>query len=476
MNFFFKPRPGVIGDTIPYYHDGRYHVFYLRDNRDRDSYGIGSAWEHISTTDFIHWDDHGVALEKGTISEQDHTVATGSVFTDAEGKHHIFYTGINPYLRTDTAHEQALLHATSDDLVHWTKHPEQVWYADETIYERHDWRDPFVFVHPTNGRYYMILAARLKSGAMPHRGCTALLTSRDLASWVVEKQPFYAPMRYHGHECPDWFKMGDKYYLVFSEYTTHTVTRYVSSDLPDSGWIAHDDNQFDNRAFYAAKTASDGTRRFIFGWNPSKQGDVDHGEWQWGGCLTVHEIVQRVDGTLAVKPPPEIEAAFGDLDPIRLSLSPAWSQTEDGYAAQCLDGYSMALSQAMPETYMIDGRLRFEENSGTAGILLRCAENGDTGYFLRFNLKGQRLEFGKIGGYRSWYVDHMPELDRPLAMKCGEDLRFKIIIDKTAVVAYVNDEVALSARAYSNPFGRCGLYVDGTAVSVSDFVVRMFNA
>lgn len=472
MNFFFKPRPGVIGDTIPYYFDGRYHVFYLRDKRDRDAYDIGSAWEHISTTDFVHWDDHGVALEKGTIADQDHTVATGCVFTDEQGKHHIFYTGINPYLRTDSAHEQALLHATSDDLNHWTKHPEQVWYADESIYERHDWRDPFIFKHPTNGRYYMILASRLKSGSMAHRGCTGLLTSDDLQNWTVEKEPFYAPMRYHGHECPDWFKIGDRYYLVFSEYTTHTVTRYVSSATPDSGWIAPDDNQFDNRAFYAAKTASDGSRRFIFGWNPSKLGDADHGEWQWGGCLTVHEVIQRPDGSLAVKLPPEAESAFAAPTPVHLA---AWTRSGSDYTAESLYGYSMALSQPMPETYLLQGELCFEQNIGTAGVLLRCDENGDTGYFLRFNLKEQRLEFGKIGGYRNWYVDHMPELDRPLAMKVGEPIGFKIIVDKTAVVAYVNDEVALSARAYSNSFGRCGLYADGTSVRVSGFASRGFN-
>ena len=78
----------------------------------------------------------------------------------------------------------------------------------------------------------MILAARVNHGPLFRRGCTGLLTSDDLTHWTVEK-PFYAPARYHGHECPDWFQMGDWYYLVFSEYTTHTTTRYVMSRSPD---------------------------------------------------------------------------------------------------------------------------------------------------------------------------------------------------------------------------------------------------
>jgi beta-fructofuranosidase len=268
--------------------------------------------------------------------------------------------------------------------------------------------------------------------------------------------------------------MGDWYYLVFSEYTTHTVTRYVMSKSPDGPWIAPDHNQFDNRAFYAAKTASDGARRFLFGWNPTKLGDVDHGEWQWGGCLTVHEILQEADGTLVVQMPPEAERAFHSPGPVQLThLEPGWAPGGSVHRAESLYGYSMALSEAMPETYMLQGELTLEQDRGTAGVMLRMDDKGDTGYFLRFSLKGQRLEFGKVGGYRSWFVDHMPELDRPLNIGSGAPLHFKIVVDKTAVVTYVNDQVALSARMYSNPLGCCGLFVNGSAISVRDFTSRM---
>lgn len=475
MNFFYKPQPGIIGDCIPYYYAGRYHVFFLRNYRDIDSYGQGSPWHHVSTTDFVHFEDHGEALSKGSVAEQDLGVATGCVFTDETGKHHIFYTGINPYFRNDTQREQVLLHATSDDLNHWTKHPEWTCSADETIYERHDWRDPFIYKHPQTGRYNMILAARTKSGSVYRRGCTGLLTSEDLVNWTVEK-PFFAPARYHGHECPDWFRMGDWYYLVFSEYTTHTVTRYVMSQSPDGPWIAPANDQFDNRAFYAAKTASDGERRFLFGWNPTKLGDVDNGEWQWGGCLTVHEVMQQPDGKLTVKLPAEAEAAFGDARPVRLSVTDDWAENGTIYSAESPYRYSLALSrEPLPETYLLQGELRFDTEAGSAGILVRADENADTGYFLRFNLVGQRLEFGTVGGYRSWYVDNMPELDRPLAIRAGEPLRFKVIVDKTAVVAYANDVVALSGRMYANPNGYCGLFADGASAKVADLAVRTLS-
>src|SRR5262249_27439918 len=112
VRFFYKPAPGVVGDAIPYYFDGRYHVFFLHDLRDADSYGTGYGWAHMSTTDFVHFEQHAEALPRGGADAQDLFPATGSVFTDGTGKHHIFYTGINPSFRNETQRHQAILHAT----------------------------------------------------------------------------------------------------------------------------------------------------------------------------------------------------------------------------------------------------------------------------------------------------------------------------------------------------------------------------
>src|SRR5690606_9508439 len=108
------------------------------------------------------------------MEEQDHTVGTGCVWTDDAGLHHIFYTGINPYLRVPETRGQAVMHATSTDLITWSKDPDRIWYADEGMYERHDWRDPHVFRHPVSGKYYMLLASRQNGGGSAWRGCTGL--------------------------------------------------------------------------------------------------------------------------------------------------------------------------------------------------------------------------------------------------------------------------------------------------------------
>lgn len=459
MDVFYKPDAGVVGDCIPYYAGGRYHLFYLRNYRDVDSHGPGSPWHHVSTVDGVTFEDHGEALSKGGEEDQDPGVATGSVFTDDTGLHHIFYTGINPLFVNEEQYSQVILHATSPDLETWTKDPGFCLKPDETRYERHDWRDPFVYRHPETDEVMMLVAARTRSGELSGRGCTAVLTSKDLRTWTHVGD--YAPGRYHGHECPDFFQMGDWYYLVFSEYTTHTATRYVMSRSPDGPWRAPADNQFDNRAFYAAKSAApaDGGPRLLFGWNPSKLADRDDGEWQWGGCLTVHEIVQRDDGTLAVQPP---QALLHQFSRDALSLS---NVDTDGSYARATETLGK-----LPRAALIEGEVTLGAAIGSAGVLIGVDESGGGGYFLRFNAEIQALQFGKVGGYRDWYVDHFPELDRPLEISAGKPIRFRIVVDGSALVAYA-EGTALSARHYKQRQGGLAVFADGVHASFRELSV-----
>ena len=60
---------------------------------------------------------------------------------------------------------------------------------------------------------------------------------------------------YFTHECPDLFRMGEWWYLVFSEFSERCVTRYRMARSLAGPWLAPAEDTFDGRAFYAAKTA-----------------------------------------------------------------------------------------------------------------------------------------------------------------------------------------------------------------------------
>ncbi len=134
----------------------------------------------------------------------------------------------------------------------------------------------------------MLLAAGFNTGIPRRRGLTAVCSSSNLVKWEV-RNPFYAPGLYITHECPDLFRIGDWWYLVFSEYSDLVATRYRMSRSLQGPWLTPNQDTFDGHAFYAAKMASDGKNRYIFGWNPTRSENKDSGNWNWGGCHIIFQ-------------------------------------------------------------------------------------------------------------------------------------------------------------------------------------------
>ena len=88
------------------------------------------------------------------------------------------------------------------------------------------------------------------------------------------------------HEMPDLFRIGDFWYLLTTEYSDKSKTVYRVSKTLDGPWIAPLDDAFDGSAYYAARSCSDGNKRYLFGWVPTKENQNDLAEWQWGVRLS----------------------------------------------------------------------------------------------------------------------------------------------------------------------------------------------
>ena len=464
--FFYRPTDAWAADFIPFYDNGRYHLFFLLDWRGKAAHGEGTPWYQISTTDFVHFEEHGEILPRGTKDDQDLYVYTGSV-TRGEGKYHIFYTGHNPYFRSQGKHEQGVMHAVSDDLMKWTKVPEDTFYAPKDLFEPHDWRDPFVFWNAEAGEYWMLLAARVKAGPSRRRGCTALCASKDLRQWEVRK-PFWSPGLYFTHECPDLFKWGEWWYLVFSEFTDLVRTRYRMSRSLSGPWLTPESDYFDARAFYAAKTASDGKRRFLFGWDPTRADRKDYQRWDWGGNLIVHQLQQQRDGSISVTLPPTVDAAWKDERPV-LFTAYLGDVTVD-HAGVSINGphsFACAAADTMPKQCRLETQIQFEPGTRGFGIMLRTSDDLESSYYVRFEPLQQRLVFdswprgsGPEHPITSADGGHMPGLDRWLALDPAKPIDVKVIVDGTIAVIYAGGTIAMSTRMYDLPSGRWGFFVD----------------
>ncbi|MEK0312551.1 glycoside hydrolase family 32 protein [Cohnella sp. 56] len=460
-DFFYRPADGVLADVIPFYEDGEFKLLYLKDWRDKENFGEGTPWFLLGTKDFVNYTEYGEVLPRGGQSEQDLYIYTGCILKVGE-LYHIFYTGNNFHYPAQGKLQQAVMHAISTDLLHWTKLPEDAFYAPADRYEQHDWRDPFVFWNEEAGEYWMLLAARLKEGPSRRRGCVALCASKDLSKWEV-REPFWAPSLYTTHECPDLFRMGDWWYLVYSTFSDRTVTHYRMSKSLAGPWLAPENDTFDNRAFYAAKTWTDGERRYAFGWNPTREGEHDEGTWQWGGNLVVHELAQQADGSLTVRMPDPVRAAMSRrADAALHEAVGSWRIGGDTATVEAPDSFAAAAAVSLPSRCRLSVTVTFGADTRGCGVLLRTDETLDRGYMLRLEPGRQRLVFDRWP--RKGDVPFEVGLERPVALTPGVACRLDVVIDGTVCEVYVDDTVAMSARLYDHREGGWGLFVsEGSA-------------
>jgi beta-fructofuranosidase len=459
MATFFRPGTDGAADFIPFYWDGAYHLFYLWSDRSGNA-PEGTPWEHLVTRDFLSFDEWPRTLTPGGINEQDLHDFTGSVI-EREGLFYAFYTGHNHHLIERGQPQQVILLATSPDLREWTRDPRFHLPAPVAAGdERDDWRDPFVCWNAEAGEYWMLVAGRRPNAAPPRRhGVTALLTSQDLRAWEL-REPLWAPEEFFTHECPDLFKIGAWWYLVFSEFSDRFATRYRMARSPRGPWLAPAEDACDARAWYAAKSASDGTRRFLCGWLADREGQSDEGGWQWGGNLVAHELLQRPNGTLGVRPPEAVVAAFATALPLTPQpvLGP-WQVSTNGIAVDSTARFSVLTLGAMPGECLLEAQVAFQTGTAALGLVLRAADTLEEYFQLRLEPARQRM-----------VIDRWPRpgdvpflLERPLALEPGHPVQLRVFTEGSCLVAYAND-VALSCRMYGRAEGLAGLFVaEGTA-------------
>ena len=113
------------GDCMPFGKDGKFYLYHQRDTRRPGPFGEPFGWDLATTTDFVHYEDHGVAIARGDDEAQDQFIFAGTIF-EAEGMYHAMYTGYNRTFQAKGKDPQVLMKATSKDLYHWEKNDEKL--------------------------------------------------------------------------------------------------------------------------------------------------------------------------------------------------------------------------------------------------------------------------------------------------------------------------------------------------------------
>lgn len=479
---FFRPAQGWVGDVIPFERDGEFWLYFLHEHRDGRAAGTG--WSLVKTTDFVHFDEVGVALPSGGAEAADHNVYTGSVVVTPEAAF-LFYTGQNPARLGPDGQTpvQLVMRATSvDDMNTWVRQPELTFGAPRG-FEPGDWRDPFVFRPSADGPWRMLITSRFDRGPQRRRGVIAQCVSDDLATWRMV-EPFWAPGRYIAHECPDVFRWGKWWYLVYSEFSDRFTTCYRIACSPDGPWRAPDRDTVDGRAFYAAKSVARDGRRFFVGWIASREGDTDDGPWQWAGDMSVLEATQGADGQLAFHIPREIQDSFGSAHQVRFTQNEKRVVASNTGAAVSLHGNGGYVDAIAPvevgEQFFASVTIDIDSDVTQVGLLVRASADGDQCYSIRLEPKQHRMVFDRWPRQRTgpmqWEVSgdtaHAVELERPCRIDPGVH-RIDLLVDDSICIVVLDQQVTLSARMYDRTSGHLGVFATEGSARFCDLSVAV---
>lgn len=199
-----------------------HHVFYLQapteiGNPDARHWNVSIG--HAVSRDLVDWTTLPDALAPGPPGDwDDASTWTGSIIRH-DGRWFLLYTGTSS---VEGGLVQRIGLAESDDLITWSKHAGPVLEADPRWYETlqdggwHDqaWRDPWVFVHPDDGQFHVLVTARVPDGEPDGRGVVGHARSSDLRTWEV-LPPVTEPMGFGQLEVPQLHVTDDRSYLVF---------------------------------------------------------------------------------------------------------------------------------------------------------------------------------------------------------------------------------------------------------------------
>lgn len=433
---FYQPEGHWFGDCMPYCEDGVFYLYHQRDTRNPGPMGEPFGWSLCTTSDFRHYQEHGTAIEHGSNDDQDQYIYAGSVYQTSQDTYTAFYTGANKIFKKKGIPSQKLMQATSHDLINWQKNGNAEQIVPQEGYDVFAWRDPFIVWNDEKEEYLLVLGARAPGDNRERTGRLVSFTSKDMNKWDFQGD-FWYPGLFTMIEMPELFKIGEWWYLIVSEFSDKNKMIYRMSRSLDGPWIAPHDDAFDGRAYYAGRTATNGTNRILFGWVPTKENNDDLGNYEWGGTFVPQEVYQRPDYSLGVKPVKSVLDAFC----IKTALADVHLQTIDTHKTQ-------VLTENSSTCFTLEATVKIAE--GTRGFSIFIYGNElEEAYEYRFSLNEKQLTFDKTPNW-PWFQYMNKGLERPINLQHDTEYKLSIIVDDDIAVLYING-TALSVRMYQKP-------------------------
>ena len=292
LKYHFEPKKGWMNDPNGLCRfDGKYHAFFQYNPFAR-VWGR-MHWGHAVSEDLVNWEELPIALFPDKDYESSGGCYSGSAI-EKDGVLYLFYTSVSEKLG------QTQSVATSRDGIRFEKYGNNPVIAAAPKDGSREFRDPKVFEF---GGKYMMVCGSGKDGV----GKILLFESEDLLNWSYKGVLFEDKSCGKVLECPDFFKLGEDYVLMFSVMkkqlysTVFVVGSFDGENFVEKYRVSPEAGPH----FYAPQTFFDGSRRIMIGWMyswtkaPDKNAD-------YAGALSAPRELKIVDGKLLSYPVKEL--------------------------------------------------------------------------------------------------------------------------------------------------------------------------
>lgn len=459
-NTFYKPAKGWVGDPMPFYDNGKFHFFYLYDARDN---GVTfHPWHKAETTDFGTFKNDALMIPCGDDNSQERALGTGSVIK-AGNSYYAFYTAHNGALFP----KEKIMVAVSSDLSTWSKTDFLLEAADG--YDKNEFRDPFVIFDSSANKYKMFLTTRSDHGGwgatVAQYSCATLST--NAADWTLDT-PFFHDNGIFITECPDIFTEGDYEYLLYSDINDRMV-HYRYRKVGTTNWIIPTNTLMDGIAYYAGRTASDGTTRYLTGWCPTRTATSDLSEYSWAGSLVVHKLTQQTDGSLTLSIPNAVANKFiTTIDNKVISTNNATSSA-DTYTLNAASERASVLFERITTAAKITTTIEVSSATKWFGFEFgACGDQTET-YALRFDLNANELRLDQMrnNNFSGVILNKIP-----LTVPADRKFEVTFVSEQSVCAIYVNGTLAFTNRLYKMNQNPWAIFAENGEVKFTNLKVQ----
>ena len=446
--FYFLPEKDgpiqpFVGDCMPYYEDGVYYIYYLKEGGDSYRHSIFLA----TTRDFLTYEDYNTpVLVSSDGPAQDEWIGTGSV-VKIDDTYYLFYTG-----HTDAdsfEYAETVMLAKGDTPTSFEKVTGWEITPDESLNQKRDFRDPQGYYDEETGCLSFTITASQDGVAR----ILKYTVSKDLSEITYDGIIFTDPIgKVYNLECSDTFRIGDTWYLTYS--AQDDVLWYASSDKPYGPYS--EPERLDGPLFYAAKHVENDDSAYMAGWARRSGSERDTRKvTEWAGNLVVQQIRQKSDKSLVLEPVDAIEELFQEKIPLAEETAEVSLSSSDGriYRELCIG----------LDSFLLEGNFCYED-AGAFGLAFDYKESEEDYKLITIDPENQKLLLQFRGGSVTPAEEEVP-------LVSGKSYHFTYIQEDSVGVFYIDDLTAFTVRLYGVAGKELMLFAENSDVVFYDLAL-----